>query len=128
MSASNTSRIIGPFFKWLFPNITEAQLLLVHVTVRKSAHFTEYAILALLAARAFASSTHARLRRGWSVATLALVAVVALLDEFNQSFNPARTGTLWDSLIDISGGVAALVVLGLWRARKALRTRKIHTP
>lgn len=124
MSASNTSRIIGPLFKWLFPNITEAQLLFVHVTVRKSAHFTEYAILALLAARAFASSSRAQLRSGWFVAPLALVVVVALLDEYNQSFNPARTGTLRDSLIDISGGVTALVVLGLWRARKALRARK----
>lgn len=124
MSASNTSRIIGPLFKWLFPSITEAQLLFIHVTVRKSAHFTEYAILALLAARAFASSTHARLRRGWSVATLALVAVVALLDEFNQSFNPARTGTLWDSLIDISGGVAALRGLLFWRMRSRKRRRR----
>jgi VanZ family protein len=115
MSASNTSRIIGPLAKWLYPGITEAQLILVHFTVRKTAHFTEYAILALLAARAFISSGHAHLRRGWFVAALALVASVALLDEYNQSFNPARTGTIWDSLIDISGGTTALVLFGLWR-------------
>jgi VanZ family protein len=118
MSASNTSRIIAPLFRWLFPGITEAQLLLVHFTVRKSAHFTEYAILALLAARAFIPSTRARLRRHWFVAALVLVAVVALLDEYNQSFNAARTGTIWDSLIDISGGLTALVALVLWRARR----------
>jgi VanZ family protein len=117
MSASNTSRIIAPLFKWLFPGITEAQLLLVHYTVRKTAHFTEYAVLALLAARAFLTSTHGRLRRGWFVAALALVALVALLDEYNQSFNPVRTGTIWDSLIDISGGATALVLFGLWRRR-----------
>jgi VanZ family protein len=117
MSASNTSRIIAPLFKWLFPGISEAQLLLVHFTVRKTAHFTEYAVLALLAARAFLPSTRRLLRRGWFVASLALVAVVALLDEYNQSFNPARTGTVWDSLIDVSGGATALVVYGLWRRR-----------
>ncbi len=117
MSASNTSRIIAPLFKWLFPRITEAQLTLVHFTVRKTAHFTEYAVLALLAARAFLPSTQRRLRRGWFVAALALVTLVALLDEYNQSFNPARTGTIWDSLIDISGGATALVLLGLWRRR-----------
>lgn len=122
MSASNTSRIIGPFFKWLFPNITEAQLLLVHFTVRKGAHFIEYAILALLAARAFTTSTHERLRQGWFAASLLLVALVALLDEYNQSFNAARTGTIWDSLIDISGGIVALSVFSLWRARA---TRKL---
>jgi len=118
MSASNTSRIIAPLFKWLFPAITEAQLLFVHFAVRKTAHFVEYAVLALLAARAFIPSTRRRLRRGWFIAALALVVSVALLDEFNQSFNAARTGTIWDSLIDISGGATALAILSLWRVRK----------
>jgi VanZ family protein len=117
MSASNTSRIIGPLFKWLFPGITEAQLLFVHFAVRKTAHFTEYAVLALLAARAFIPSTRRRLRRGWFIAAFALVTVVALLDEFNQSLNAARTGTICDSLIDISGAATALAVFGLWRMR-----------
>jgi len=117
MSASNTSRIIAPLFRWLFPGISEAQLLLVHFTVRKGAHFIEYAVLALLAARAFLPSTRGRLRRNWFVAALALVIVVALLDEYNQSFNPARTGSVWDSLIDFSGGATALVLYGWWRRR-----------
>jgi VanZ family protein len=125
MSASNTSRIIGPLFRWLFPSITEAQLLLVHFTVRKTAHFTEYAILALLAARAFIPSTRPRLRRSWFAAALAFVALVALLDEYNQSFNVARTGTIWDSMIDISGGATALVALCLWRARRRRVSREI---
>ena len=128
MSASNTSRIIGPLFRWLFPNITEAQLLFVHFSVRKSAHFTEYAVLALLAARAFIPSTHERLRRGWFVAAFALVALVALLDEYNQSFNVARTGTIWDSMIDISGGITALVVFSLWRARRRRRQKEFAAP
>lgn len=123
MSASNTSRIIGPLFRWLFPGITEAQLLLVHFTVRKAAHFTEYAILALLAARAFIPSTRRALRRHPFVAALALVATVALLDEYNQSFNTARTGTIRDSLLDFAGGATALVALGLWRARRRRRVR-----
>ena len=124
MSASNTSRIIGPLFRWLFPDITEAQLLFVHFTVRKTAHFTEYAILALLAARAFIPSTRRFLNRRWFIAALALVTTVALLDEYNQSFNAARTGTIWDSLIDISGGVTALVCFSLWRARQRRRRQK----
>ena len=124
MSASNTSRIIGPLFRWLFPNITEAQLLFVHFTVRKSAHFTEYAILALLAARAFIPSTRRFLRQRWFVAALALVVTVALLDEYNQSFNAARTGTIWDSMIDISGGALALIVFSLWRTRRRLRRKE----
>ncbi len=125
MSASNTSRIIGPLFKWLFPNITEAQLLYVHFAVRKTAHFTEYAVLALLAARAFISSTRDVLRRGWFIAAFALVVLVALLDEYNQSFNAARTGTIWDSMIDISGGATALAIFSLWHLRRCRRPEKI---
>jgi VanZ family protein len=125
MSASNTSRIIAPLFKWLIPGITEAQLIGVHFAVRKSAHFTEYALLALLAARAFLPSTRRRLRRNWFIVALALVVIVALLDEYNQSFNAARTGTIWDSLIDISGGATALILFGLWLRRKRSREETV---
>jgi VanZ family protein len=119
MSAANTSRIIEPLLKWLIPDITEARVLAVHFAVRKCAHFTEYAILALLAARAFLPSTKNFLRRHWLTASLALVISVSLVDEFNQSFNPARTGTIKDSALDTFGGLTALAVLAYLRARRA---------
>ena len=123
LSASNTSRIIRPLLLWLFPDITEASLLQAHFLVRKTAHFTEYAVLALLAARALLNSPDERLRRRWHVAAFALVAAVALLDEFNQSFNPARTGTIYDSLLDMSGGATALLLLLVWRSYRERRAR-----
>src|ERR1041384_8051342 len=55
-SASNTSRIIRPLLLWLFPDIAESSIQQVHFFVRKTAHFTEYAILALLTARALRTS------------------------------------------------------------------------
>lgn len=115
LSASNTSRIIRPLLLWLFPEITEAALLQAHFFVRKAAHFTEYAVLALLAARAFLTSSGARLRARWALASFSLVAAVALLDEFQQSFQPTRTGTVYDSLIDMTGGATALALVALWR-------------
>ena len=125
MSASNTSRIIAPLFRWLFPAITEAQLLFVHFGVRKTAHFVEYAVLALLAVRAFIPSTRRSLRRRPFITALALVALVALLDEYNQSFNAARTGTIRDSLIDMTGGATALFLFHLWRVRTRRRQGSI---
>ena len=119
MSAPNTSRIIGPLLRWLFPDITEAQLMRAHFITRKLAHFTEYAVLALLAARAFIPSTRRWLRRRWLINALLLVTAYALLDEYHQAFEPTRTGTVWDSLIDIVGGATALVGLALWRMRRA---------
>jgi VanZ family protein len=126
MSASNTSRVIEPLLRWLVPDISEARLAAAHFAVRKLAHFTEYALLALLAARAFLGSSKSSLRRRWLVAALALVVAVALTDEFNQSFNPARTGTIRDSLLDAVGGSTALVVLGYLRARRAQSQNRLR--
>ena len=117
-SASNTSRILRPFLLWLFPEISEASLALAHFFVRKAAHFAEYALLALLAARAFRTSSHAPLARRWWLASFILVASVALVDEYHQSFVPARTGTFYDSLLDMAGGATALACAALWLARR----------
>lgn len=124
LSASNTSRIIRPLVLWLFPDIDEPTLLQVHFFVRKAAHFVEYAVLALLAARAFLTSSRAGLRRRWHLAAFALVAACALLDEFHQSFLAARTGTAYDSLLDMAGGVCALAALGLLRRASRRKTPK----
>lgn len=112
-SAGNTSRIIGPLVLWLFPNTTPETLLVIHAITRKVAHFTEYALLGILAARAFRGSPRARaaLRERWFLLSLALVVVYALLDEYHQSFVPSRTGTIYDSLIDMAGGLTALIVV-----------------
>ena len=117
-SASNTSRIIRPLLLWLFPEISEESLAYVHFLVRKAAHFSEYALLALLAARAFRTSRKEKLRRLWWLAAFALVACVALVDEYHQSFLPSRTGTIYDSLLDMTGGATALACAALWLARK----------
>jgi VanZ family protein len=110
-NAGNTSRIIGPLVLWLFPNTSAETLLAIHMTVRKAAHFTEYAILAFLAARAFRTSPRPALANRWFLASLALVVAYALLDEYHQRFVPSRTGSIYDSLIDISGGLTALLLI-----------------
>ena len=115
-SASNTSRIIRPLLLWLFPDIAEGSIRQVHFFVRKAAHVTEYAVLALLAARALRTSGLAPLRRSWWPASFVFVAAVALVDEYHQSLLPSRTGTIYDSLLDMTGGAAALVCVAVWLA------------
>ena len=110
-NAGNTSRIIGPLVLWLFPNTTPETLTVVHLITRKIAHFTEYAILAYLAARAFRTSPRPALASRWFIAALALVVAYALLDEYHQSFVPSRTGSVYDSFIDMAGGLTALLLL-----------------
>lgn len=114
-SAANTSRVFGPLLRWFFPNISEDEVYVVHVLIRKLAHLVTYAILALLAARASLTSSQAFLRANWFTFSFALVAVWSLLDEYRQSFSSARTGTIYDSLLDIVGGGTALLLIKLWR-------------
>jgi VanZ family protein len=110
-NASNTSRIIGPLVLWLFPNTSMATLATVHFITRKVAHFTEYAILGFLAARAFRTSPRPTISRRWFVISAALIIVYALIDEYHQSFVPSRTASVFDSFIDMAGGLTALIVL-----------------
>jgi VanZ family protein len=122
-SASNTSLIIGPLLRWIFPNISEEQLAFAHFMIRKAGHFTEYAILGWLAARAFISSSRQKLRDHWFLIALALVVLYALSDEYHQSFVASRTASIYDSFIDMAGGLFALLLYARWRKRKERRRR-----
>jgi VanZ family protein len=123
-SAGNTSRIIGPLVLWLFPDTTPETMVAIHGVTRKIAHLAEYALLGILAARAFRGSPREVLSKRWFVVSLALVVVYALVDEYHQSFVPSRTGTIYDSLIDIVGGFAALIVVRRrdWFQRRASKS------
>lgn len=123
LSAGNTSRIIGPLVLWLFPNTSPETMLVIHMTTRKIAHFLEYALLGILAARAFRGSPREALRARWFLVSLVLVVVYALIDEYHQSFVPSRSGSIYDSLIDMAGGLTALIVVSR-RDRSSLRRRR----
>jgi VanZ family protein len=122
-SMSRTSLIIRPILEFLFPSASEQTLLLYHGYVRKFAHFFEYAVLGFLACRAFTGSLQNLVRKHGYVFAIGLLIVVAVLDEINQSFNPARTGSPFDVLIDLSGGFSAIGLFYLFaRRRNSLAT------
>ena len=112
-SMTQTSLIIRPILEFLFPTADELTLQLYHGFVRKLAHFTEYAILAFLSARAFAGSSSQTFRRFRFLIAFLVVVAVAGLDEFKQSFDPSRTGAGWDVVLDAFGGAAMLSLLAL---------------
>ena len=78
-----------------------------------------YAILGWLAAVAFTTSSREVIRQKWFLISLALVILYALSDEYHQSFVQTRTPSIYDSFIDMIGGLTALVVYSLRRRRKA---------
>lgn len=116
-SAANTSRFIRPLVLWLFPHFSEERIAFVHFLVRKAAHFSEYAILGFLAARAFIYSSQRLLQLHWFKAGVILIISYSLLDELHQSFVSSRTASIHDSLIDIAGGLFALICFALFNRR-----------
>lgn len=117
-SMSNTSRFIRPLLEFLFPSASEENLIIYHGYIRKLAHLTEYAGLAFWAFWAFSNSNLKNLRRLWFVFAFLLVILIASIDETNQSYLTSRTGSIYDVLLDASGGLIMLIFLILYRFRK----------
>jgi len=122
-SSTQTSRIIEPLILWINPNASREQFELVHFLVRKLAHLSEYAVLALLILRAIRRSRYsASPLWSWRSAGLALLiaAAYAATDEWHQSFIPGRTAAVTDVLIDSSGALIGLTVGFLCRILPSL--------
>ena len=91
----------------------------IHTFVRKAAHMTEYALLALSATLPW-FVYHVQHRRSRLPVTLVFCAASAALDEFHQSFVAGRGPSVADVGIDSLGALLALVFLQLilWLIRQ----------
>ena len=122
MSAEHTSRFIGPVLQWFWPDISPGAIAAVQLIVRKTAHLTEYAVLAVLLRRASEVPAGA-VRRGLSFSILAACLCYAALDEFHQSFVASRTGALADVMIDATGALFGLLAYELFLHNRRVRPR-----
>lgn len=128
-SAHRSSRLIEPVLRWLFPNLDSETVWLVVLVLRKCAHITEYAVLALLVWRALRKPLRRDLRPwSWRPAGLALLitSLYAVSDEVHQMLVPARQGRWYDVAIDTFG--AAVALLALWALRKWRQRRRCAPP
>ncbi len=114
-SMKETSYFIRPLLEFIFPGATEETLMIYHGYIRKFAHFAEYAALVFWASRAFRSSSVIFLQKFWQFAGFILVFLIAAIDEYNQSFNSLRTSSIYDVLIDISGGLTMILLLVFYK-------------
>ena len=115
-SMAETSRFIGPFIRWVYPDISPETLKVIHIGVRKLAHIFEYAVLGFLAVRAFSLVAGHRLGTWRYLIAIIPVVVVAMVDEYRQSLDITRTGTIDDAILDIASGMLAIALL--WIARR----------
>jgi len=97
----------------------------LHNLLRKGGHVAGYGVLCVLL---FSSWYHTlsisippatRLRFRCAGLALGMTLVTAMLDEWHQTFDPSRTGTIRDVGLDVTGGMIflaiALFVFKLWR-------------
>ncbi|MDO4797430.1 MAG: VanZ family protein [Coriobacteriales bacterium] len=98
--------------------------LATHV-VRKSAHFTEFAVLGVLAVGTM-RAWFAGSRRMWGLVALVWL-VVPCVDETIQRFVPERDGKFSDVLIDLCGCALGILISWLvcrWLDRRSQRAEK----
>ncbi len=108
-SSEHTGRILYPIFRFLF-EMGPAQFAVWHALFRKTGHFVGYFTLSVLLFRSWRAS-FPRLSTRWCLqwATLAFLctSLVAMLDEWHQSFFASRNGTFRDVILDSSAGLVA---------------------
>jgi VanZ family protein len=105
-----SSAFLSPLLTSLVPWATPEQIQGAIWLMRKCAHVTEYAVLAVLWRWAFSPLGPV----SWRLA-LGLSVLTAALDEIHQATTATRTGSILDVLLDSSAAAAALAVLALGR-------------
>ena len=110
--------LIYPGFESFSPERHLALLEVWHTIIRKCAHFTEYAVLAVLVANALRICGKLR----WYLPVI-ISAAYAVTDEIHQYFVPGRACRLLDVTIDTSGAVfgTAVFALGIFLLNKRHR-------
>jgi VanZ family protein len=116
-SSNNTGRILYPLLHFLF-GMDPFRFEHWHFFIRKGGHVFGYGLLSLLLYRAWRETLRLPGSANWTLrwANLAVLGtmLVASLDEYHQSFNPERTGTVRDVILDTCAGITVQILLFLW--------------
>jgi len=126
-SAEHTGRILYPILHFLF-EMDRARFAVWHALLRKTGHIVGYFALSVLLFRSW-RATFPRLTTRWCLqwATVALLStsLVAMLDEWHQSFLPSRTGTFRDAILDSTAGLVAQIALFVILRKQRLRMENL---
>ena len=124
-ASSLESGMVVSLLRPLFEAAGVTDVDLMTLVVRKCAHFSEYAVLGVLAHGLFRARRRETGERPLSVVLLAVLVPVA--DECLQLFVPGRSGQPTDVLIDLAG-LAAGALLALLVLRARVRRRGPRRP
>lgn len=97
------------YFFSSIPNLKIEQSGIMDLILRKTAHFCEFALLAVLFLRAFRRTSGNNSARWWIWAGF-LSIIYAVTDECHQYFVPGRCPALRDAMIDTLGVISGLII------------------
>lgn len=124
-SARHTESILLRIIHLFYGNMPYHQFNIIHVFVRKAAHFSVYGFLSLVSFYSWRITFPGRLRWEfkWSILALLLTLIAASMDEFHQSFVPSRGPSIRDVGMDMLGAMFVQILIAsftniLPRARK----------
>ena len=108
LGSSAAYEISTAVFRWVFPQASQTAVGVFYIVFRKSLHFLEYGILAILLFRAFRGPDARKWELGWALRAGLVSVVYGFLDEYLQSFVPNRNGSPIDWGVDTAGIAAVL--------------------
>jgi len=105
-------------------NLNEAQIDKVHFAVRKTAHFSEYFILSFFITLTYSEFFNKKLNISF---ILLMCLLVALSDEYLQSFIPGRGSMVRDVFIDFSGSLTQIIIFLFIKKLKISKSKNISS-
>jgi VanZ family protein len=111
-------QFLEPILRSIMPTISHYSIVMINNALRKSGHVVEYFVSGILVYRAFKAGSNEPRFLTWGFRSVLFVTLLALSDEFHQSFVASRTSSFIDVGIDTAGGVVAIGVSMLRQFRK----------
>jgi len=112
-SSRHTASVLERIIRALYGEISAYHFKLIHIFVRKAAHFSVYGTLSLSAYYSWRATLPRRVRWTftWSGLALLLTLMAAALDELHQSFVPSRGPSIYDVLLDMMGALFVQILI-----------------
>lgn len=105
------------------PTLKTSEIYWQDFIIKKLAHLTEYAVLAVLLYRALKSSGVEKKKAGYWAILITLF--YGITDEFHQNFTPGREPKIRDVVIDTIGGGLGIYLIWNLLPKLPLRVREL---
>jgi VanZ family protein len=126
-SSEHTGSILEKIVRAVYGHISPAHFRILHILVRKTAHFTVYGLLSWLAFYSWRTTLPRRVpwTFTWSILALLVTLVAGSADEVHQIFVPSRGPSPYDVMLDMMGAIFVQVLIASFSRFQSVRAPKV---